>query len=151
MKGLLLTVVVWVLVSPTVQGQTVPTVPATITRPNVTVPRVPNITSPSITNRRVTPPSVTIPSESTTTDVVKISEIDVTTTPTINIPRVTVPSSSVGFDIADFSKCPPLEDVKIVRGDMGKISDDCNKGRSPYRSASLFDMGGGEPGNEFPV
>jgi hypothetical protein len=29
----------------------------------------------------------------------------------------------VGFDIADFSKCPPLENVKIVRGDMGKISD----------------------------
>ncbi|AFY50919.1 putative O-linked N-acetylglucosamine transferase, SPINDLY family [Nostoc sp. PCC 7524] len=29
----------------------------------------------------------------------------------------------VGFDIADFSKCLPLENVKIIRGDMGKISD----------------------------
>ena len=95
MKRLLLTVVVWVLISPGVQGQTVPTVPATIIRPDVTVPRVPNITSPSINNRRVTPPSVNIPAESTTRDVVRISEIDVTTTPTINIPRVTVPSSSV--------------------------------------------------------
>jgi hypothetical protein len=108
MKGLLLTVVVWVLISPAVQGETVPrvpTVPATITRPEVKVPRVPNITPPSITNRRVTPPSVTIPAESTTRDVVKISEIDVTTRriseidvttrPTINIPKITVPSSSV--------------------------------------------------------
>jgi hypothetical protein len=93
MKGLLLTVVVWVLISPGVQGQKVP---ATINRPNVTVPRVPNITPPSITNRRVTPPPyVTIPAERTTTDVVRISEIDVTTRPTINIPKITVPSSSV--------------------------------------------------------
>ncbi|QOV23154.1 hypothetical protein [Anabaenopsis elenkinii] len=99
MKGLLLTVVVWVLISPGVQGETVPTVPTVrdiITRPEVTVPRVPNITPPSITNRRVTPPPyVTIPKQSTTTDVVRISEIYVTTRPTIKIPKITVPSSSV--------------------------------------------------------
>ncbi len=29
----------------------------------------------------------------------------------------------LGFDIADFSECTPLENVKIIRGDMGKISD----------------------------
>jgi len=29
----------------------------------------------------------------------------------------------LGFDIADFSRCPPLENVKIIKGDMGKISD----------------------------
>ncbi|MGF1481007.1 MAG: glycosyltransferase domain-containing protein [Cyanophyceae cyanobacterium] len=29
----------------------------------------------------------------------------------------------LGFDIADFSECVPPENVKIIRGDMGKISD----------------------------
>ncbi len=29
----------------------------------------------------------------------------------------------IGFDIADFSQAPPLNNVKIIQGDMGKISD----------------------------